>query len=373
MIPFYRPHLTGQEQSHLEESLATGHWRADGPFSEKCCRILRERTNSPVYLTSSATHALELALMALNLHPGDEVIVPSFTFVSTANAVVMNGLTPVFVDIREDTLNIDEKLIERAITQRTRAVIPVHYAGVACEMESINALAKRFRLAVIEDAAHGVNAFYKERALGSWGDLGVFSFHQTKNLTCGEGGTVVVANEQLIKRIEIHRQKGTDRSRFLLGQIDKYSWIDRGSNYQLSDILAAFLYAQLQAMDEITEKRRILYMSYLENLGPIARGRFRLPVIPEACRSNYHIFHILMENQLERDRLKTYLADQGVETATHFVPLHSSPGGKKFGVVRGRMEVTDMAAGCLLRLPLYPDLTREEQDHILRCFGAFFK
>lgn len=372
MIPFSKPYLAGCERTTLEKSLSTAHWSGDGPFSRECCRILREMTGSPVFMTASATQALELALMALSLEPGDEVILPSYTFVSTANAAVLNGLRPVFVDIREDTLNIDETLIEGAITRKTRAILPVHYAGVAAEMESLSAIAKRHRLAVVEDAAQAVHAFYRKRPLGTFGDMGVFSFHQTKNFTCGEGGAIVVNNPDLMNRIEIHRQKGTDRSRFLKGDVDKYSWVDRGSSYVLSDLLAAFLAPQLEAREEITRLRKGVYERYLEGLSFGAGGRFRLPAIPASCEPNYHIFYIRLENETTRDRLKAHLKDKGIETASHFVPLHDSRGGKKFGTVGSRMEVTTRVASTLLRLPLYPGLSHREQQDVIRAVEGFF-
>ncbi len=367
------PYLTGLELKFLEESVALGNWAGDGPFSEKCCALLSELTGSPVFLTPSGTHALELGLMSLNLAPGDEVILPSYTFVSTANALVINGLKPVFVDIRSDTLNLDEKLIEQAITKKTKAILPVHYAGVAAEMDAINSIAKKQGLTVIEDAAQGVNAYYKERPLGSLGDLGAFSFHQTKNFTCGEGGALVVSNKELLHRIQIHRQKGTDRTRFLKGEVDKYTWVDRGSSYLMSDLLAAFLYAQLQSMNEITLKRKKLFNYYLDGLRPLSNHYFQLPIIPSTCQSNYHLFYLLLENNQLRNRLQAYLKEHNIEASTHFEPLHDSKGGKKYGVVRGPMTVTNNIAANILRLPLLTDMTQEEQDRVVDALESFFK
>lgn len=371
-IPFTKPSLTGLETTCVEEAIRSGCWSGDGPFSQKCHLLLESLTGCRVFLAPSGTAALELALMALEPAPGDEVILPSYTFVSTANAVVQMRLTPVFVDIRPDTLNLDERLIEQALTKRTRAVLPVHYAGIAADMDSINEISRKHGLAVVEDAAQGVNAFYKGRALGSLGDLGAFSFHQTKNFTCGEGGAVTIPNREYLGKIEIHRQKGTDKSRFLRGQVDKYSWIDRGSSYLLSDLLAAFLYAQLKDMETNTKKRETLFHYYLSNLKPIAQDRFDLPHVPDHCQPNYHLFYVILKRCSDLEPLMTHLKGRGIETATHFVPLHSSRGGKKFGVVRGPMTVTENAGANLLRLPLYPQMTFEEQDHVIKCVGDFF-
>lgn len=372
MIPFTKTCLTGDEAPHFKEALSSLMWAGNGRYSEKCQALLTTLTGCDVLLTSSGTHALELAFMAMNFNPGDEVILPSFTFVSTANCLVQMGLKPVFVDIRPDTLNIDETLIAQAITEKTRAILPVHYAGVAADMDAILEIAGRHGLAVVEDAAQGVNAFYKDRALGSLGDLGIFSFHQTKNVSCGEGGAICVRNRELLKKIDIHRQKGTNRSDFLRGQVDKYTWIDRGSNYVLSELLAAVLYPQLEKAAEITSKRRAVYEYYLAQLKNCAKGNFRLPVIPDACRSNYHIFYILLNERETQEALRSHLKKRGIEATTHFVPLHSSPGGKKFGITRGPMTVTDQTADRLLRLPLYPSLQQSEQDQIMASIRTFF-
>lgn len=371
-IPFFRPHVTGREISYMEQAIASLHWHGDGPFTQKCRERLEAIAGCPVFLTPSGTHALELSFMALALKPGDEVILPSFTFVSTATSLVQNNLKPVFIDIREDTLNLDERLIEGAITKKTRAILPVHYAGIGTEMDPILSMAKKHGLAVIEDAAQGVNAFYKGRALGSLGDLGAFSFHQTKNFTCGEGGAITVPNREYLRKIEIHRQKGTDRSQFLRGQIDKYSWIDRGSSYLLSDLLAAFLYAQLENLEVITKKREALFHYYLRNLKPIAQDRFELPHVPDHCQPNYHLFYILLKQPSDLEALMAHLKGRGIETATHFVPLHSSRGGRKFGIVRGPISVTEKVGDSLLRLPLYPDLSRSDQDRVIDSIKDFY-
>ncbi len=374
-IPFSKSYLSGRELNYLKESLALGRWGGDGPFSEKCTAFLKKEIGAQVFLTPSATHALELAFMALGLNPGDEVILPSFTFVSTANSLVQVGLKPVFIDIQKDTLNMDEALIEQAMTEKTRAILPVHYAGVACEMDKIQEIAKRHGLSVVEDAAQGLGAFYKNRPLGTIGDMGVFSFHETKNVTCGEGGALVVASAQdhLINRVQIHRQKGTDRSQFLKGEIDKYSWIDRGSSYVMSDILAAFLYAQLESMKEMIAMRKKAYDYYRECFRPIASSRFRLPFIPEACRSNYHLFFIVLENKDHRDSLRSFLFKRGVESTTHFVPLHNTSAGKKYGVTRGTMTDTVKTGNQLLRLPLYTHMTKEEQETVVEGVKSYFQ
>lgn len=312
--------------------------------------------------------------MTLNLKPGDEVILPSFTFVSTATAVVQMGLTPVFVDIRPDTLNIDERLIEPAISAKTRVIMPVHYAGVACEMDAIRTIAQKHRLKIIEDAAHGVNAFYGSTPLGALGELGVFSFHQTKNLTCGEGGALIVGDESYLKTVEIHREKGTNRSDFLRKEVDKYVWIDRGSSYLMADILASFLYAQLQAMEEITQKRKKKFERYQILLSGHNNHDLRLPVVPKNCRPNFHIYYILLENKQKRDALKEYLKQQGIETASHYLPLHKSAGGKKYAkAAASHLPVTKKTADTILRLPLYPGLTLREQIFICRHIENFFK
>jgi len=372
LIPNSVPYLTGQELRYVTEVVSSVAMQEDGSFSQKCMSLLREKTGSPVYLTPSGTAALELAFMALDLGDGDEVLVPSYTFVSCANALVQMRLTPVFVDIREDTLNINELLLESAISPRTRAILVVHYAGIAAEMDSIMDIARRHNLVVIEDAAQAVNSHYKGKHLGSIGDIGIFSFHQTKNFSCGQGGAIVVNRDDLVEGIEIHRLKGTDRGRFLRGEVDKYSWIDRGSNYLLSEIQAAFLIAQLEGMEQITAKRKAAYEYYLEKLEPLSQGRFSLPVIPAGCCPNYHIFYILTSGQYELEQLDVYCRERSIETATHFVPLHSALGGRRFGKVGGSLAVTERVGQSLLRLPLYTQITQEEQDRVIDCLKSYF-
>lgn len=372
-VPFFRPHVTGREETYLREAIAGGHWQGDGPFAKKCSALLEAWTGCPVYLAPSGTAALELAALSLGLNPGDEVVLPSYTFASTANAVVAAGLKPVFIDIRPDTLNLDERLIEQALSPKTKAVLPVHYAGVGCEMKAIRDVAKQQGLKIIEDAAQAVKASYDGKALGAWGDLGAFSFHQTKNLGCGEGGALVLANPAYREAVEVHRQKGTDRSKFLAGQVDKYTWVDRGSNHMLSDLLAAFLLAQLEASEEIVARRKVHYLRYREALAPYDGERFRLPVVPATCATNYHLFHLVLKTAEERERLRKHLAADGIEATTHFVPLHSSAGGRKFGETRGPMIFTEATAAGLLRIPLYTDLSESDREKVIKSLHSFIK
>lgn len=372
LIPFCKPYLTGKEEIYLKEAVTGREWAGDGPFSRRSTQLLSRLAGKPVYLTSSGTHALELAVMALNLEPGSEVILPSFTFSSTANAVVNVGLKPVFVDIRRDTLNIDETLIEESITRKTRAVIPVHYAGVGCEMGPILETATKYGLKVIEDAAQGIMASYEGKPLGSLGDLGILSFHQTKNITCGEGGAIIVSNPAYVKAVEIHREKGTNRTAFLRNETSKYVWLDRGSSYLLGDLLASFLYAQLLELDQITQSRKERFDYYRSEFESLNGRHLRLPVIPEKCRSNYHLFFVLLESKGIRDRLMDFLRERGIEATFHFHPLHNAPAAEKFSTSQRPLPVTVEAGETLLRLPLYPDLQREEQKRIVDAIKDFF-
>jgi dTDP-4-amino-4,6-dideoxygalactose transaminase len=372
-IPFFQPYLTGRELPAVAEAILSRRWSGNGPFARRCSETLLKMTGRPSFLTPTGTHALEIAVMALGADPGGEVILPSYTFASTATCLLQAGLTPVFVDVREDTLNIDESLIDQAVTPHTRAIMPVHYAGVAADMDAIDAIARRHGLAVIEDAAQGVNASYKGRPLGTLGDLGAYSFHESKNFACGQGGAIVVGNERYLGAVEIHREVGTDRCRFLRGEIPQYAWVDRGSNYLLSDILAALLLPQLEAAEEITGKRRALYRRYLEGLGPLHHaGRLRLPVIPDACQSNYHLFHLLVESAATRDSLRAHLKARGIGSALHYAPLHQTPGGRRFGVARGPLKVAEMVGERLLRLPFYTEMTHAQQDLVIASVFDFF-
>jgi dTDP-4-amino-4,6-dideoxygalactose transaminase len=325
-----------------------------------------------VLMTPSCTAALEMAAMLCDLKPGDEVIMPPFTFVSTANAVVRCGAKPVFVDIRPDTLNIDERLIEERITANTRAIFVVHYAGVSCEMDRIMAIADKHRLVVVEDAAQGVNATYNGRALGSIGHLGAYSFHDTKNYVCGEGGALCVNSPEFVERAEIIREKGTNRSQFFRGEVDKYSWVDVGSSFVPAEIACAFLFAQLEAMDEITARRREVYQFYLESLSPLEeRELLSIPRTPGGCETNYHMFYVLLGDGKTRDGLMAHLKQNGISAVFHYVPLHTSAMGKKFGYREGDLPLTEDLSARLLRLPFYADITRDEQIRVVRCLSEF--
>ncbi len=372
-IPFNRPFLTGNELDYVSQAVSGGDISGDGEFSRRCSRLLEQQYSiEKVLLTPSCTAALEMAIMILNMGEGDEVIMPSFTFVSTANAVVRAGAKPVFVDIDRQTLNLDPAAVRDAITPNTRAIIPVHYAGVSCDMDAIMCLADEFDLQVIEDAAQGVNAFYQDRALGTIGQLGTYSFHQTKNVSCGEGGALCINDPALIERAEVIREKGTNRSKFLQGAVDKYTWIDVGSSYLPSELTAAFLLGQLESAATITEMRRGVYQRYRELLEPLAvSGKLTLPVIPESCTSNYHLFHIVLPTGEIRNGLLKWLNEQGIHAVFHYVPLHSSPMGVEIVGNQKTLPVTDSTSGCLLRLPIYPDLQPDQQARVVNEINAF--
>ena len=375
MIPFNKPFIAGKELYYIAQAVTMGNIAADGHFTKLCSRFLEERFGiKKVLMVPSGTAALELAAMLCNLQPGDEVIMPSYTFVSTASAFVRVGAKPVFVDIRPDTLNIDESKIEAAITERTRVIVPVHYAGVACEMDTIMDIARRHNLLVVEDAAQGVNAFYKGRALGSIGHLGCYSFHETKNYICGEGGALCINDERFIERAEILRDKGTNRQKFFRGEVDKYTWVDVGSSYVMAEILAAFLWGQLECLDSITSRRREIYEYYRAALRPLAEaGLLGLPHIPADCQSNYHLFYILARTGEERDELLTHLKQNGVHAVFHYVPLHSSPMGRTFGYREGDFPITEDLAGRLARLPMYFAITNREQETVLETIEDYFR
>ncbi len=374
-IPFNIPYLTGRESEYMKESIESGNIVGDAEYTRKCERLLEGTFNTKrILLTNSCTDALEMASLLIDLKPGDEVIVPAYTFVSTVNAFILRGAKPVFVDIREDTLNLDETKIEEKITDRTKAIFPVHYAGVACEMDAIMDIAKRYNLSVVEDAAQGVNAKYNDRYLGTIGDLGTYSFHGTKNYTCGEGGAIVINRSDLMERAEIIREKGTNRSKFIRGEVDKYTWVDIGSSYLLSDILAAFLYAQLENLEEIKAKRRRIFEFYYENLKNLeAAGRLRLPIIPGKCETNYHMFYILLPSEEERDSLMENLRSVGIQAVFHYIPLHNSPMGIKFGYKSGDLPVTESLSGRLLRLPFYPHLEMEKQRFVIKILRQYIQ
>jgi len=374
-IPFNKPFIAGKELYYIAQAVTYGNIAGDGHFTEACSRLLQERFEiGKVLLTPSCTAALEMAAMLCGLEPGDEVIMPSYTFVSTANAVVRVGAKPVFVDIRPDTLNIDDGLIEDAITENTKAIWPVHYAGVGCEMDRIMTIARKYDLKVVEDAAQGVNAFYDGRALGSIGQLGAYSFHETKNYICGEGGALCINDPELIERAEIIRDKGTNRQQFFRGEVDKYTWVEVGSSYVPSEIASAFLYGQLEMLDPIAARRREIYQFYLHHLKPLeAAGLLRLPVTPEGCTSNYHMFYVILPDVGIRDGLLNHLKQNGIHAVFHYVPLHSSPMGRKLGCREGDLPVTEDFAGRLVRLPMFYDITEEEQRHVVENLRTFLE
>lgn len=369
-VPFNRPFQSGNELEYISEAIGQGDLSGDGDFSQRCAELLKSRYGiHHVLLTPSCTAALELSFMLLDLSEGDEVIVPSFTFVTTASAVVRAGGKPVFVDIRPDTLNLDPELVEKAITSNTKAIVPVHYAGVGCEMSAFNSLAQKNGLRIIEDAAQGVHAYCDGNALGSMGDLGTYSFHQTKNFSCGEGGALCINDPFLVDRAEILREKGTNRRQFLSGQVDKYSWVDIGSSLLPSELTSAFLYAQLQAADEITAKRKEIFNRYLDAFQSLVEDNLiQLPVIPENCDSNYHLFHVLVRNSDTRDRILENLQECGIHAVFHYVPLHLSKAGQKYQTAGNRLPVTEDVSGRLIRLPIYPDMTTDQQTLVVNEF-----
>ena len=375
MIPFNRPPFIGKEKEYINEAIDSHKICGDGAFSKKCHAWLEERTGaSKALLVTSGSTALDMAAILADVGPGDEVILPSYTFVSTANAFVLRGANLVFVDIRPDTQNIDETLIEDAITGKTKAIAPVHYAGVGCEMDTIMEIAKRHGLTVIEDAAQGVNAFYKGRALGSIGDYGCYSFHETKNYSMGEGGALLIRDESAVDKAEIIREKGTDRSRFLRGQIDKYTWVDMGSSYLPSDINAAYLYAQLEEADMINRERRAAWDAYYEMLTPLAEtGRIELPLVPQECEHNSHMFYIKTAGIEERTALGAFLKENGIGTAFHYVPLHSAPAGARFGRFHGEDRYTTNTFERLLRMPMYYGLSEEDVTYVCDKIKEFYK
>jgi dTDP-4-amino-4,6-dideoxygalactose transaminase len=374
-IPFNKPFITGNEIQYIARIIADRKLSADGFYTTSCARLLQDRFDiRKVLMTPSCTGALEMAAILSGIGPGDEVILPSFTFSSTANAFVRLGAMPVFVDIRPDTLNLDENLIEAAVTSRTRAIAPVHYAGVSCEMTRIADVARKHGVTVIEDAAQGVNAFYNRRALGTIGDLGAYSFHDTKNYVAGECGALCINNPELLERAEIIREKGTNRSKFVRGEVDKYTWVEIGSSYLPSEIVCAFLYAQLEMMDAISERRRQIHDFYCSHLAALAGEQLlRLPVTPEGCSTNYHIFYILLPDRDARNGLLSYLKENGIRATFHYVPLHSSPMGKRFGYKESDLPLTEDLSARLLRLPFFNDITEAEQSRVVDCVVEFLR
>lgn len=364
LIPFNRPYMTGMEISHIAQAHANGQLSGDGPFTRHCHDWLERHTGAArALLTHSCTAALEMSALLLNLQAGDEVIMPSYTFVSTANAFVLRGAVPMFVDIRDDTLNIDERLIEAAITPRTRAICVVHYAGVACEMDAILGIADRHGLRVVEDAAQAIYSTYKGRPLGAIGDIGCLSFHETKNLISGEGGALLLRDAALAQRAEILREKGTDRSQFFRGEVDKYTWVDLGSSYLPSELIAAFLAAQMAHGPDISARRMALWQRYHEWAATHeARGLLRRPVVPAHCGHNAHMYYLLLRSQAHRTAFIDRLQQSGVSAVFHYVPLHSSPAGRAFGRSAGAMDVTDDLSARLVRMPLWIGLEPHMDD-----------
>jgi len=367
-ILFNRPYVIGKELEYIAEVKSRSKLAGDGYFTKRCHAWLEQHSGcGQALLTHSCTAALEMAALLLNIKQGDEVIMPSYTFVSTANAFVLRGGVPVFIDIREDTLNLDESLIEEAITSRTRAIVPVHYAGVACEMATIMAIARRHRLSVVEDAAQGVMAYYNGQALGSIGDLGTYSFHETKNIISGEGGALLVNKPSLAPRAEIIREKGTDRSRFFRGELDKYTWQDVGSSFLPSELIAAFLWAQFEEAKHITNSRLTIWKRYHDLLKPLEqKERLRRPIVPTNCRHNAHMYYVLLAPGIDRQTVLDRLKRQGVYSVFHYAPLHLSPAGSRYGRVQRDLTVTTKQSELLLRLPLWPKLTAKQQDHVVQ-------
>lgn len=373
-IDFNRPPFVGKETEYIREAVENNKMICgDGPFTKKCSAWMKEHFHTEeVLLTTSCTHALEMAAYLADIQPGDEVIMPSYTFVSTADAFVLRGATCVFVDIRPDTMNIDETKIEEAITERTRAIVPVHYAGVACAMDEIMAIAKKYNLKVIEDAAQGVNAFYKGRALGTIGDFGCYSFHETKNYSMGEGGAILFQDPAYLEAAEILREKGTNRSKFFRGQIDKYTWVGYGSSYLPSDMNAAYLWAQLEEAEKINEKRLDLWDYYHEHLAPLAEaGLIEQPFVPAYATHNAHMYYIKVKDLETRTRLLKYLKEKGILSVFHYVPLHSAAAGQRFGRFHGEDVYTTRESERILRLPMYYSLSLEEAGIVVEALKDF--
>ncbi len=373
-IPFNRPVTIGTEFEYIQNTIENMDLSGDGAITKKCHALLEEILGVPkVLLTTSCTHALEMAALLLDIKPGDEVIVPSFTFVSTINAFVLRGAHPVFIDIRPDTLNLDESKLEKLITPKTKAIVPVHYAGVGCEMDTIMEIAGRYGIPVVEDNAHGLFAKYKGKYLGTFGCMATQSFHETKNFTCGEGGALLIKDPQYIELAEIIREKGTNRSRFYRGQVDKYTWVNLGSSYLPSGILAAFLYAQLEARDKIQTKRQQIWEYYYANLYDWSQEQgIQLPIVPEYCDQAYHMFYLLLPSLEQRQGLIAHLRKQGISSVFHYLPLHLSQMGRKFGCTEGDCPITESVSDRLLRLPFYNDLTETDQERVIASIKDFY-
>jgi len=367
MIPFNKPYIAGKELYYIAQAVEFANLSGDGYFTDKCSKLMEDKfVAQKVFLTHSCTAALEMAAILCNIKPGDEVIMPSFTFVSTANAFALQGASIKFVDIRPDTLNMDENKLESLITDKTKVVVPVHYAGVSCEMDTIMELALRYNLLVVEDAAQGVDSTYKGKYLGTIGHFGTYSFHETKNFISGEGGALVINEPEFIQRAEIVRERGTNRGQFFRGEVDAYTWVDIGSSYLMTDLLAAFLYAQLENMDQITRQRNEIWNFYHRALIPLVNdGKLRLPYVPPSCESNSHLFYIILPDEEIRDGLMQYLKKESIHAVFHYVPLHLSDVGRSMGYEEGQLPMTESLSGRLLRLPFYYELTRKEQERIV--------
>lgn len=365
--------MVGTELGYVARAQANGHLSGDGPFTRQCAAWLSGNLGGgAALLTNSCTAALEIAAILADLRPGDEVILPSYTFVSTANAFVLRGAVPVFVDVRPDTFNMDERLVEDAITPRTRVLVPVHYAGVGCEMQSMLDVARRHDLLLVEDAAQGVLASYRGKALGAWGHLGTYSFHETKNVVCGEGGALIVNDPRLAARAEIVREKGTNRSQFFRGQVDKYTWVDLGSSFLSGELVAAYLAAQLEAADEITRRRLALWNRYHAAFRPLEEdGRLRRPIIPDGCDHNAHMYYLVLPDLASRTKLISFMDERGIACAFHYVPLHSSPYGRSVGRTSGPLPVTDAVTDRLVRMPLWVGL-EPRLDEVIDAVLQFF-
>ncbi|SDH61857.1 dTDP-4-amino-4,6-dideoxygalactose transaminase [Pseudobutyrivibrio sp. 49] len=375
MIPFNVPPVVGTEEKYIKDAIAKHKICGDGEYTKKCNAWLEEKTGSPkVLLTTSCTHATEMAALLCDIQPGDEVIMPSFTFVSTADAFVLRGAKVVFVDIRPDTMNIDENKIEAAITDKTKAIVPVHYAGVACEMDKIMDIARRHNLWVVEDAAQGVMSTYKGKALGTIGDFGCFSFHETKNYSMGEGGAILIKNQDMMEPAEIIREKGTNRAKFFRGQIDKYTWVEAGSSYLPSELNAAYLYGQLEEADKIFDDRMNSWNEYYAAFKDLAdAGKIELPTIPEGCQHNAHMFYLKCKDLEERTALISFAKENDILMVFHYIPLHSAPAGKKYGRFDGEDVYTTKESERLVRLPLYYGLTKEDRDKVIQTVRKFYE
>ena len=373
-VSFNKPPYIGKESEYVLDAVNKGHISGDGDYTKKCAKKLEELSGTKrALLTTSCTHATEMAALLSDIKPGDEVIMPSYTFVSTADAFVLRGATPVFVDIRPDTMNIDETLIEDAITSKTKAIVPVHYAGVGCEMDTIMDIARRHNLTVIEDAAQAIASTYKGKALGTFGDFGCYSFHETKNISMGEGGALLIQNEDLVEPAEIIREKGTNRAKFFRGQIDKYTWVNYGSSYLPSDMNAAYLWAQLENLDIIQKKRLSVWNRYKEGLSELEKREYiELGMVPDECTNNAHMFYIKVRDLENRTDLLNFLKENGIQAVFHYVPLHSAPAGRKFGRFNGEDRYTTKESERLIRLPLFYSITDEEVEYTIEMLLEYF-